>query len=400
MIVGDFNGNHQLWSLPHTQSNTTGKALADVLQNYQNISLNSPSGLATYINPATGAQSVLDLCFSSANLMSDVDIKIGPCLGSDHLPLLITVLTRPYIQTVTTRKRYKLTHVKWDEWSRGLPDLEWNESESLSYNNTNFVNSIKSSTYNIPQTSGKYNPKYNKPCWDERCSELVAKRRIAKNRLKRCQSIENIQKLRTAENEAKNYIKLIKKTSWEKYASTLTSTSPITDIWKQIKFIRNTYKTPDTAIDENNNVYTDPSKIADIFSSYFASKFNVPYNNPKLNDMYFNVQSSVIDNSIKDYNCEFTMNELTQALSHLRNTSPGQDDVENYFLKNLPGNYLDFLIKLINRSWLNEEVLNDWKLALVVPILKPKKNPLKTDSYRTYIHALLHWQTHRENDKQ
>ena len=78
--------------------------------------------------------------------------------------------------------------------------------------------------------------------------------------------------------------------------------------------------------------------------------------------------------------------ELKDSLRCLKNTSPGHDNIENLFLRKLPPNYLEYVLKLFNKSWVNEEVIADWKLAFVAPILKPNKSPLDVQSYLSLIH--------------
>ncbi|MPC65657.1 RNA-directed DNA polymerase from mobile element jockey [Portunus trituberculatus] len=72
--MGDFNAHHQCWDpgIP------------------EHLSLLSPPGLATRINPHTGAPSVLDLYFRDPRFTT-ATFTIGPHMGSDHLPLLASI---------------------------------------------------------------------------------------------------------------------------------------------------------------------------------------------------------------------------------------------------------------------------------------------------------------------
>lgn len=382
IIVGDFNGHHNMWSLPNTPNNNSGNAIEQILDNYSHIILNTPPKLITFLHSATGAPSVLDLCFSSSMLAPDIHIQTGPDLGSDHLPVIITLSRPPQSEPILTRKRFKTKGVTWSHWSRGLPTLEWNENATVSSANENLVKSIKSSSYIIPETSGKYSPTFSKLWWNAECSRLVAKRRYAKNRLKKCQNRENIMKLREAENEVKFYTAELKRKSWQEYVSTLTSTTPITEVWNKIRSIRNTYTPPASALKEQNSIITSPGCIAEIFSEYFKEKFNIPYHSAEQNDMFLCTQNAIIDESPEEYNTEFTEFELRCAIQKLKNTSPGLDNIENIFLRNLPDAYLLYTLKLINKSWINEDVPKEWKKGLLVPILKPGKDSSYKESNR------------------
>ena len=385
-MVGDFNGHHPIWSLPGAQNNTTGNAIAQILTNYQDISLNTPSGLVTFIHSATGSPSVIDLCFSSSNIAADITVEREECLGSDHFPIKITLNKSPASQTITTRKRYKIKTVNWAQWRAGLPNLVWGEDESAESINRMLIESIKSSSVQIEKTSGKYNPKYNTPWWDDECERLVSLRKTAKGRLRRCQNAQNIQKLREAENNAKNYIKNLKQKSWQEYASTLTANSPTSSIWKSIKILRNSYTPPltfpYTVIIDGNNILTTPHDIAESSANHFQIIFQTIYNNPHLNEMYFSIQTAIIDETPKEYNLPYTPLEIKQSIKALKNTSPGSDDIENVFIRELPTSYLDFLLRLINKSWIEETMPESWKFALLVPILKAGKDSMSKASYR------------------
>ena len=382
IIVGDFNSHHPLWSFDHSRSNPSGNAIARLLNTYDNVSLNTPPKMTTYMNPSSGKPSVLDLCFSSTNLAPDINVLQGPCLGSDHLPILISLAKNTKVEPILTRKRFKLKNVDWKDWQQGLPDIEWDEDCSLIQMNKILTDSIKESSYKIPQTSGKYNPKYNKPWWDSECARLVAIRRKAKNKLKNTQSVENILHLREAEKKAKLYIKEKKKNAWEEYASTITFRTSTSDVWNKIRALRNNYKPPGRVLEDNSVIYTSSKEICRVFSDYFEEKFNIIHQIENSVEMFFAIQESILNAEVKPYNRLFDSFELTQCLSQLRNSSPGCDDIENIFIKKLPQQYLEFLLKLFNKSWENEEVPPDWKVGLLVPILKPDKNSLHKTSYR------------------
>ena len=382
IIVGDFNSHHPLWSFDHSRSNTSGNAIAKILSRHDNISLNTPPKMITYLSPVTGKPSVLDLCFSSANLAPDLRVTSGPCLGSDHLPIIISLAKESKVEPILTRKRYKIKNVEWKEWKQGLPEIEWDEDASLTDLNTKLVHSIKSSSYGIPQTSGKYSPKFNKPWWDAECARLVAIRRKAKNKLKNVQSAENIHILREAERNAKIYIKEKKQKSWEEYASTIKFSTTTCEVWNKIRTLRNSYKPPERVIEDNGAIFTSSKAICKVFADHFENKLNIVYESNNSVDMFFAIQQSIMSMENQAYNVLFGHSELARCLTQLKNSSPGLDDIENIFLRKLPQNYLDYLLNLFNKSWINEEVPPDWKIGLLVPILKPDKNSMHKDSYR------------------
>jgi hypothetical protein len=323
LIVGNFNAHHPAWSLPGVQVNLAGRSLALVLERYQNICLATQPGAVTYIHPATGRTSVLDLCFCTADLLPDIITSQGPCLGSDHYPIEVTLNTAPFLQPIKTRQRYKTKNVDWAAWTAGLPEISWEDGFQLDNANANLITQLCNSSHEIEKSSGIYNPRFNKSWWTPDCARVVAMRRKAKNVFRRHPTEYNFRRLRATENNAKNVIKDAKKHSWQQFASTITASTSTSQIWAQVGKLRNKYKRAITVIDREGSIYTDPYAKAEQFADYFEEKFNAGHNNPNHNDMILNNLMSVIDDTFKPYNVLFTMDELVRSIKKLKNTSPG-----------------------------------------------------------------------------
>ncbi|MDD9339936.1 MAG: reverse transcriptase family protein, partial [Providencia heimbachae] len=62
--------------------------------------------------------------------------------------------------------------------------------------------------------------------------------------------------------------------------------------------------------------------------------------------------------------------------------SPGPDGIHNFVLKNLPLKAVILITRIINKMIQLSHFPDEWKCAKVTPILKPKKPPGQTSSYR------------------
>ncbi|CAL4243011.1 unnamed protein product, partial [Meganyctiphanes norvegica] len=83
------------------------------------------------------------------------------------------------------------------------------------------------------------------------------------------------------------------------------------------------------------------------------------------------------------FNSRFTMKELTTCINELPpNKATGEDEVHNMFLKKLPTAKQQELLGMINHSWTTGEIPETWKNSLIIPILKPTKEPTDPNSYR------------------
>ncbi|GFT64107.1 probable RNA-directed DNA polymerase from transposon X-element [Trichonephila clavipes] len=76
------------------------------------------------------------------------------------------------------------------------------------------------------------------------------------------------------------------------------------------------------------------------------------------------------------------MFELKRALSSAHNTSPGPDGVSYELLRHLNEVSLISLLYLFNRIWREQVYPTQWQEAIVIPILRPGKDPKNPLSYR------------------
>ena len=62
----------------------------------------------THMDRANGSTDILDMAFVSPNLaIHDIQFQIGDELGSDHLPIEISIDTSPHRNTYTNHTKYK-----------------------------------------------------------------------------------------------------------------------------------------------------------------------------------------------------------------------------------------------------------------------------------------------------
>ena len=382
MIIGDFNAHHSIWSIPGTPANIAGNSLVTLLNKDPTICLITPPQFVTYVSPANGKESVLDLGFATANITSEVSVSLGPNLGSDHYPVVYDLNVGPFTQQVKFRKKYKTENVDWSLWKAQLPEVEYSETDSLNRMNTYIINKMRSSKYCIPETTGVYTPYFSKPWWTDKCKQLTDARNKAKNKFRKHPTDQNLQQLRVAENVAKDEVQKAKDDSWKKYTTSINSFSTTGAVWKKVRQFKNNFKPKITPIKDGDIFITDKNEKVKIFAKHFKKSFSATIENDNYNDMTMEVQAAIIDENIHEYNAPFTKHEFYQAIQKLQNTAAGEDRIENIILKNLTINYQEYLLKLFNRSWREEILPTDWKSGLLQPILKPEKKDFLVNSYR------------------
>ena len=83
-----------------------------------------------------------------------------------------------------------------------------------------------------------------------------------------------------------------------------------------------------------------------------------------------------------DYNNPVKIEEIYAALKSSKNTAPGEDTIHYSMLRNMSDRTFEFLLYIYNRVWAQHEFPSEWRKAILIPFLKPEKDPTSVDSYR------------------
>ena len=67
--------------------------------------------------------------------------------------------------------------------------------------------------------------------------------------------------------------------------------------------------------------------------------------------------------------------ELKIVMKQQKDTSSGEDSIHSRMVKMLRPETKRYILDLYNRIWMEEEILNSWKSAIITPLLKEGKDP-------------------------
>ena len=121
------------------------------------------------------------------------------------------------------------------------------------------------------------------------------------------------------------------------------------------------------------------NEIASAFLYLFCSSTNYPEDDETL-EQY--ITPSITKWHPNPVNEDFTMVELERAMKRLKSKAVGQDRVHNDMLKNLSPKNRIHLLHLFNSLYANSFVPDSWKIAIIIPLLKPGKPANEASSYR------------------
>ena len=227
MVMGDFNSHHTLCGC--TDTNDEGRIIEDFITRHNLVLLNDKS--STYLHPATGSCSSLDLTILSPGIFPDFNWKVvGDLHGSDHFPIEVSVVG-PSVQ-----QRLKLHKANWEHFrihckqTIHLSAFEDCENPAELFTSLLYFAAVKS----IPQTST--NPKHpNKPWFNDDCKKAISKRRSVLRQFNLRPTQENLSKFKIARAKARRTIKQSKRASWRQYVSGVNSRSSVKETWEMIR---------------------------------------------------------------------------------------------------------------------------------------------------------------------
>ena len=115
LILGEFNAHHSSWYSSSTDTRGTMLDCIVSCSNFGILNWDSPRRLPGNANPSSP-----DVSLASASLITSTNWQTKTNLGSDHLPILISLQMMDV--TITHRTSINLKKANWDQYSREIED--------------------------------------------------------------------------------------------------------------------------------------------------------------------------------------------------------------------------------------------------------------------------------------
>ena len=380
LLLGDFNGHNVIWGSDNV--NERGRTIENFI-NKNNLCLfndNKP----TYLHPATGTYTSLDLSICYPTLLLDYEWKVHDDLcGSDHFPIFLNNIA-PGVEEPS--EKWKLNKADWPSF-KALCESEINETilkaKDPIDNFTTILYKIAEKT--IPKTSTKTKKK-KKPWFNDDCKTSIQKRRQALRQFNTRPMHQNLENFRVFRAKARRTIRDSKRKSWKQYVSKLNSRTSIKKVWDMVRKIQGKGKSASmNHLKKNNTHVTSKKDIANTLADKFSEKssaenFSAKFR--KIKDQQEKQKLKFTSDNSESYNSKFSLTELTDALSKAHDSSPGPDDIHYQLLKHFPSSTLSILLEIYNSIWATGNIPKSWKEATVIPIPKPDKDHTDPSNYR------------------
>ncbi|GFV93012.1 probable RNA-directed DNA polymerase from transposon X-element [Trichonephila clavipes] len=237
----------------------------------------------------------------------------------------------------------------------------------------------------IPRTSN-YPRKLCKPWWNSSCQHAKKEQRRTWGIFRRYPTTDNLIAFKHAKALARRIRRQCQRESWIQYVSSITSSTTSQQLWRKVKAANGLYREFNIPILETSTaLFSSPLDVANLIGKTFASVSSSDSYSPAFQATKNRLERTPINFRCRQplpYNCDFDMFELKRALSSAHNTSPGPDGISYELLRHLNEDSLVSLLYLFNRIWREQVYPTQWQEAIVIPILRPGKDPKNPLSYR------------------
>jgi len=395
IIVGDLNAHNKHWKC--TYNNNRGMDLEEIIQDKDLVVLNT--GQHTLV-PRTKSKtnSVIDLAIATKDIALRCNHAVlNTTLGSDHKVTLTTLDEDIHTESQSGMHRWLLKKADWKTYK---------ENSIHKINDTIITDNIDDTLINLKKSleevaasaiperkiinkKRKYRPV---PFWTDDCSRAIYERNRLRNRAAKTKNINDQIKYNEQAAKSKRIIKDTARNGWEQYCGTLNAQSKLGPIWRMAKNMsgNRTNKTIPTLVTEGGEAFSNVDKANTLAETYAKASSTQNYTKKfkryisKNNRQHIPQPSlTTLDTHVEALNDNFNIYELKQAIKGAKkHSTPGADKIPYELIQNLHKTSLKTLLKIYNTIWNSGNLPTEWKHAIILPILKPSKDPTIPGSYR------------------
>ena len=387
VLLGDFNCHNRMWD-KYANEDGQGEELKRWAIERKMVCLND--GKYTRSEVTRGIRSTPDITWVRAEKRKDWNWEVKErSMGSDHYPIIIESTKKGVVRK---KKEAKLTW-KWKEanWEGFTAELEDKMSEEeIKYWEDWKKIVLEAAKNNIPVKGVKKEKRIFK---DEEVEELRKEREekrkeamgageerdeIKKRRREEIREMDK--KIREKETEKK-------RTRWREFLEENEDKNNDRKIWQTIHSLNKNKKGAknENLVVEGEEVVSDKRK-ANKFICEYAEVSNLKLGKEERRTEKDNTRRRREDNMKMrrgEEEGDLTIGEVNNALREVKNgKAAGPDGIHPGFLKNLGPKSKDRLLEIFNKAWKEGNLPQDWRTAIICPLLKDGKPPEKIESYR------------------
>ena len=319
-------------------------------------------------------------------LVQDTRVYRGFEIGSDHN----LVLSRIKIKNCLKRKRPKkvLKRIKTEKLLELTYSLKYKkvlleranqidmENASLEQEWQHFKRILVESAREVCGEVVCKDRKFRTPWWNQEVKEAIKEKKEYYKKFLANKSERSLMEYRDKCKRAKNCVKLAKEKSWEEFGENIEGKYQEGGkiFWRLVKNLRTGGKTTTKGIKNDEGVLqTEEEEILKVWSKYFEELLNEGAN--ELSELDNNLERVSQTDFISIY-------EVEKAIKNLKcGKASGVDEIRPEMLKYGGIVALQWLHRIIERSWAEGQIPEDWNKAIIAPIYK-KGNKTECGNFR------------------
>ncbi|GBN98671.1 putative RNA-directed DNA polymerase from transposon X-element [Araneus ventricosus] len=370
MFGGDFNAHNIKWGSHKTT--TRGKHLKSFAEK-AGLDIIAPPTPTRY---GQFSASFIDLAITK-NFLYPYDINSVPELSSDHNPVIIN-----FYFNYRTPKPDKIIKTNWKKYSTELCNLSTHPIHTIN-NIDELDKSVESLTEEIlnahKNNSKEIDPKIAKT--NSKLREIHTLRNKAKRDWQTTRNPAFNRLYNYYNNQAKRLKKEIYHAEWRDKLIALQPSD--NTLWDTARKMRKKHTKISALNGPTRIAFTNTDK-AEVIADSLQNQFT-------LNNLSDTETENLVTHKINDFNKIDTFPPLPtpnpiDIIKYIRKVNihkaPGSDGITNNMLRNLPIITLIKIIHTINNIFKHQYFPKSWRIAIVIPILKPGKDPTDPSSYR------------------
>ena len=382
ILAGDTNAHSPMWGYQDT--NASGDYVEDILNSTNLILLQNKDSPPTFFHRPSGACTRPDQTLISADIQEQCSWDVLDDLGSDHLPILISIAMEKKKGKPKRKTAWNYSKADWEEY-RTMTRYQHSKIDlqaDIHTTSTQFTQAILSSaTKSIPKGNRAKFSVY----WNGDLEEAVNLRKKAWKAKRDNKSQENNKQYRLSA-KVKLISKKSRRTTWEKTTAQLDLRKDGRKAWSLLgKLSGENKRTNPAPIETDTGKATTDTEKATAFTKFYTS---ITKNHKRPNiDRGFKRLTRSLEKRNGPFESvfveKFTRKELDFSLKKCKlKKAPGPDEVTNEMLVQLGDASRGILLHIINKSWETGSLPKIWKTANITPILKKDKPKSKVSSYR------------------
>lgn len=344
----------------------------------------------TRAEPSRQEKSIIDyIVVQEGNKSSIIDVRVrrGPEIGSDHFLLVAKIKQettnfdkeRKLRDTTTeheTIRSYRLNNeniaTKYRTEIKKEIEARINDSELSAKELWNHFKDIVIDTAKKVCGTFKTNKDKKQTAWwtDEIKKQVKIKKKSWKQYLA-TKTEENYKIYKEQRKHVKTLVNSAKREAWEEFGEKMEKDSKNNQklFYKVLKNLRNEKQNVNLGIKNNKGeILTDNNKIMERWREYFCSLLNTD------TDQNEHTSEETTETNPMDSR-EITHQELNEAIKKLKNgKAPGHDKITSEMIKQLGQTGKGLLLQLLNKTWEEESIPQDWEIGIILPIFKKGDN--------------------------